>query len=162
MKRKFKEESVEKYNHAASPFMQENVQSSPCGVCLNWQDESSFNTNVPSIYDKSFVEVVVGAKGIIQGTHPKTIHDDKRCTSRLSRETFRENIMHAIDALTTSQLKLSSQATTPYDYRSLTYQQLKHSFALKKARENRQHVLLSMIGPLGTWLTTDEDGDYLG
>jgi len=145
--------------HSSSTSLK-NIYS-PCGVCLNWQDESSFMETPTPHHDKKSVEVIVGSKGILQGTHPKTMEDVKRYTSRLSREVFHEDILDSIQSLSTSQLKLTSRVTIPKDYPSLSYQQLKATFSFKKARECRQRVLLDNYGPLGNWLTTDQEGDFM-
>lgn len=131
---------------------------SPCGFCLNWQDVTTDITKFP--FERA-VEVIVGAKGIMQGKNPKTCQDLERCTSRLSRWVFRKTILDVMDALIKSRLKLIGLITISEDYYTLSYQQLKQSLSLKEARDLRQQLLLNKDGPLGGWLTTGQDGDFV-
>jgi hypothetical protein len=153
---------IESSTTTSSSTSSKSIQS-PCGVCLNWQEES---IDIPSRnHDKNnrSVEVIVGAKGILQGKHPKTLQDVQRLTSRLSRKVLRENILEALDALSKSNLKLISGVSIPKDYASLSYQQLKQNFSFKEARDFRQQVLLNKDGgPLGGWITTAQEGDFIG
>jgi hypothetical protein len=145
-----------KLNNKTSTSVFSRDSLSPSGLCFNWQNDST----TAHVFDKKSVEVLVGAKGIVQGKYPRTEQDVVRCTSRLSRWVFLQTIIHAIEALFKTNLVLTHPMTIPLDYSSISYQQLKHTFSSQKSRENRQMVLFDQEGPLGGWLTTEDDDDF--
>lgn len=103
--------------------------ASPCGFSINW-----------NALDKS-VEVVVGARGIVQGKKPKSHDEYSKLASRLCRQSMMEH---------SSSSYLTILPTT--------YRKWK---ALNESGKELKDMVLS-TGPLLGWLQSARDFDFLG
>lgn len=106
---------------------------SPCGLSVNWQ-----------CCDTKLVEILVGARGVLQGRKPKIDIDYERLASRLSRLQL---------------LRLIEEVGAGYDGKPSSYMEIKQKIADSVWLERKTKLLSK--GPLSGWLRTQDMGDFL-
>ena len=118
---------------------------SPCGVSMNWQ-QPAFSQSEPS--SNTYVELVVGARGICQGKKPKSSNDFKKLASRLSRTKLAEQQLEIF------QLQLQSNTDSiSIPQHPSTYQELKERCCSDEYAKLKALVLTeSQTSPLNGWL----------
>lgn len=103
-----------------------------CGVSINWQ-----------CCDVDKVEILVGARGVLQGRTPKKDFDYERLSSRLSRRGLLREI---------------EQAGIRIDRGHLSYRLVKQELADPNWLQLKTRLLAE--GTLSGWLRSDHGGDF--
>ena len=112
---------------------------------MNWQ-QPAFSQSEPS--SNTYVELVVGARGICQGKKPKSSNDYKKLASRLSRTKTADRQLEILQA----QLQSNTDSTSIPQHPS-TYQELKERCCSDEYAKLKALVLTeSKTSPLNGWL----------